>query len=135
MRYLLDTDACIELIRKRSERILARLRRCRIGSVGISSITLAELFYGVARSSNPERNLIALTQFCAPLQVLPFDDRAASVYGRVREALERRGFPIGPLNTLIAAHALSLRSVLVTNNEREFRRVEGLGVENWARDR
>lgn len=133
IRFLLDTNACIELIRKRSPRVLSRLRECKGGSVGLSSITLSELYYGVARSSDPQRNLIALTQFCAPLQILAFDDRASSVYGQVRTELERIGYPAGPLDTLIAAHALSLPAILVTDNEREFRRVKGLQVENWVR--
>jgi tRNA(fMet)-specific endonuclease VapC len=133
IRYLLDTHACIELIRRRSPRVLSRLRACAIGSVGLSSITLAELSYGVARSAFPDRNRIALAQFCAPLELLPFDDRAATVYGEVRAGLEREGFPAGPLDTLIAAHALSERAVLVTDNEREFRHVSGLTVENWTR--
>jgi tRNA(fMet)-specific endonuclease VapC len=131
--YLLDTNACIELIRKRSQRVLSHLRKHPVGSVGISSITLSELYYGVARSADPERNLIALTQFCAPIELLPFDGRAAAAYGPVRADLERSGFPAGPLDTLIAAHALSLNAILVTDNEREFRRVKGLQVENWAR--
>jgi tRNA(fMet)-specific endonuclease VapC len=113
--------------------VLSRLQDCKEGSVGISSITMAELFYGVARSSDPERNLIALTQFCAPLRVLPFDDQASSLYGVVRAGLERIGTPAGPLDTLIAAHSISLSAVLVTDNEREFRRVKGLRVENWTR--
>lgn len=133
IRFLLDTNACIELIRKRSQRVLGHLRECRIGTVGISSITLGELYYGVARSSHPQKNLIALTQFCAPIEIMPFDDRAASMYGQVRADLERSGFPEGPLDTLIAAHALALDVVLVTDNEREFRHVKGLEVENWAR--
>ena len=132
-RFVLDTNACIEIIRKRSERVLSRLRKCAVGSVGISSLTLAELYYGVARSAHPERNLVALTQFCAPLEILTFDGHAASVYGRVRASLEESGFPAGPLDTLIAAHALSLEAVLVTDNEREFRHVNGLHVENWLR--
>ena len=133
IRYLLDTNACIELIRKRSGRVLSHLREQPVGSVGMSSITLGELYYGVARSADPERNRIALTQFCAPIALLPFDDRAAAAYGPARADLERSGFPAGPLDTLIAAHALSIRAVLVTDNEREFRRVRGLEVENWAR--
>lgn len=104
-----------------------------MGSVGISSITLGELYYGVARSSDPQKNLIALTYFCAPIEIMPFDNRAASMYGQVRVDLERSGFPAGPLDTLIAAHALALKVVLVTDNEREFRHVKGLHVENWAR--
>jgi tRNA(fMet)-specific endonuclease VapC len=133
IRYLLDTNACIELIRKRSQRVLSHLREHPVGSVGISSITLGELYSGVSRSADPERNRIALTHFCAPIALLPFDDRAAAAYGPVRANLERSGFPAGPLDTLIAAHALSLSAVLVTDNDREFRRVRGLEVENWAR--
>ena len=133
IRFLLDTDICIELIRKRSPLVLERLRQRQLGMVGISSITFAELQYGAARSSDTGRNLIALTQFCAPLQISPFDDRAAAAYGLVREQLEKKGFPIGPLDNLIAAHALSLSATLVTNNVREFHRVEGLKVENWIR--
>jgi tRNA(fMet)-specific endonuclease VapC len=131
IRHLLDTNICIELIRNRSLRILTRLRRRKIGTVGISTITLAELRYGVAHSSNPQRNLVALLHFCAPLAILPFDDHAAAAYGDLRESLGRKGMSIGPLDTLIAAHALSLKATIVTNNEREFRRVHGLSVENW----
>jgi len=133
IQYILDTNACIELIRGRSQRVLTRLRQCAPGSVGISSITLAELYYGVARSSNPQRNLLALTQFSAPIAILPFDDRAAAVYGTVRQHLEQKELPAGPLDTLIAAHSISERATLVTDNEREFRHVGGLNVENWLR--
>jgi tRNA(fMet)-specific endonuclease VapC len=132
IRFLLDTNICIELIRNRSQRILNRLRRKKIGTVGISTITLAELRYGVAHSSDPQRNLLALLHFCAALDILPFDARAASAYGEVRNSLQRIGTPIGPLDMLIAAHAVSLKAIVVTNNEREFRRVEGLAVENWT---
>jgi tRNA(fMet)-specific endonuclease VapC len=133
IRHLLDTNACIELIRRRSRGVLARVKSARPGTLGLSSITLAELFHGVARSSDPARNLAALAMFCAPFDVLPFDDRAAEAHGRVRSGLERAGTPAGPLDTLIAAHALSRGAILVTDNERGFRRVEGLEVENWAR--
>jgi tRNA(fMet)-specific endonuclease VapC len=101
--------------------------------VGISSITLAELYYGVARSANPQRNLLALTQFCAPLALMPFNGRAAAVYGSVRQDLEKSGYPAGPLDTLIAAHSLSEGTTLVTDNVSEFRHVKGLKVENWLR--
>lgn len=133
IRHLLDTSICIHLIRGRGGAVLARLARCGTGSVGISAITLAELLYGTARSADPGRNRIALARFCAPLEILPFDRRAASAYGDVRAELEQLGHPIGPLDTLIAAHAVSLNAALVTRNEREFRRVEGLRVENWGR--
>jgi tRNA(fMet)-specific endonuclease VapC len=131
--YLLDTNICIELIRGRSQRVLSQLRNCNVGEVAISSITLAELQYGVARSSDPARNVLALAQFCVSLERPPFDASAAEVYGGVRVALERIGKPIGPLDILIAAHALALDVTLVSNNEREFRRVRGLRLVNWMK--
>jgi tRNA(fMet)-specific endonuclease VapC len=132
IHYLLDTDICIEMIRGKSPALLAHLRRRKIGSVAISSITLAELQYGVAKSRDPEQNRIALVHFVAPLEVLPFDERAAAGYGKLRAGLERSGRPIGPLDTLIAAHALAAKLTLVTNNQREFSRVVDLHVENWG---
>ena len=133
IRYLLDTNVCIELIRGRGAAVLSRLRRCAVGEVGMSSITLAELARGVAKSSDPGRNQLALAQFCAPLEALPFDSFAAVAYGEVRAVLERADRPIGPMDMLIAAHARALEATLVTNNVREFRRVTGLTVENWTR--
>jgi tRNA(fMet)-specific endonuclease VapC len=132
IHYLLDTDICIEMIRGKSPALLAHLRRREVGSVAISSITLAELQYGVAKSRDPEQNLIALVHFVALLEVLPFDERVAAGYGKLRADLERSGQPIGPLDTLIAAHALAAKLTLVTNNQREFSRVPGLHVENWG---
>ena len=131
IRYLLDTNICIEMIHGRSGAVLARLRRRRIGSVGISAITVAELQYGVAKSSDPERNAVALAHVVAPLEVMPFDDRAAASYGQLRADLERAGTPIGPLDMLIAAHAMALGVTLVTSNRRELARVPGLAVEDW----
>jgi tRNA(fMet)-specific endonuclease VapC len=132
IHYLLDTDICIEMIRGKSPALLTHLHRRKVGSVAISSITLAELQYGVAKSRDPEQNLIALVHFVAPLEVLPFDERVAAGYGKLRADLERSGQPIGPLDTLIAAHALAAKLTLVTNNQREFSRVPGLHVENWG---
>jgi tRNA(fMet)-specific endonuclease VapC len=131
IRYMLDTSICIELIRGKGAKALARLRTCKVGEVAISSIVLAELQFGVERSARPEQNRIALYGFSAPLDIRPFGDHAAVAYGRVREALERAGLSIGPMDTLIAAHALAEGATLVTHNEREFRRVGGLTVENW----
>ncbi|HMQ16031.1 MAG TPA: type II toxin-antitoxin system VapC family toxin [Phycisphaerae bacterium] len=133
MRFLLDTNICIELVRGRAPAVVARLRRRKIGTIGISAITLAELRYGVAKSSDPARNTVALAHFCAPLEICPFDHEAAATYGDVRADLERAGTPIGPLDTLIAAHAVPLDVAVVTNNERELRRVPGLRVENWTK--
>ena len=131
MRHMLDTCICVELLRGKAPKVFARLRRFAPDAVSISSITLAELHYGVARSSDPARHEVLLAKFLAPLSVLSFDAQAAETYGHVRAALARAGTPIGPLDTLIASHALSLGMVLVTNNEREFNRVKGLAVENW----
>lgn len=132
MRFMLDTNICIYLIKNDPPKVLARLKRHDLGDIGVSSITAAELAYGVAKSGS-ERNRAALEQFLLPLDIAPFDERAAWYCGDVRSALEQAGAPIGPLDTQIAAHALSLSCVLVTNNMREFQRVSGLAVENWAR--
>jgi tRNA(fMet)-specific endonuclease VapC len=134
MRYLLDTSICIEMIRGRfSEVVLKRLRRHAPRTVGISSITLAELQYGVAKSGDPGRNMVALAHVVAPLVVVSFDDVSAAAYGKLRTHLEGLGLVIGPLDMLIAAHALSLGVALATGNEREFARVPSLRVENWTR--
>jgi tRNA(fMet)-specific endonuclease VapC len=129
---MLDTNTCVDLIRLRNDRVLRRMQRFRPDDLCVSSVTLSELEYGAAKSANPQRNRLALAEFMTPLSVLPYDDAAAPVYGRVRAELERAGTPIGPLDTMIAAHALSLDLILVTDNEREFRRVAGLKVQNWA---
>ena len=131
MKWMLDTNICIAIIRRRPEAALRRLRGKAIGQVGISSLTLAELQYGAARSREPAAARDALAEFVLALEVAPFDDAAAAIYGEVRAQLESRGQPIGPIDTLIAAHALALDTVLVTNNVREFRRVRGLVVEDW----
>ena len=129
---MLDTSICIDMIRGNAPAATSRLRSRAPGEVGLSMITLAELEHGVAKSSDPPGNAAALIKFCTALEVLPFDDRAASVYGRVRADLERAGKPIGPLDTLIAAHALSLGATLVTGNVREFRRITALVVKDWT---
>ncbi len=131
-RYLLDTDTSIYLIKRQPPIALVKLQSLEVASVGISSITLSELEYGVAKSSMPHKNKLALAQFLAPLEILAYDDAAAAQYGSIRAFLESQGTPIGPLDTLIAAHALALGCVLVTNNEREFSRVPALVVENWV---
>jgi tRNA(fMet)-specific endonuclease VapC len=102
-----------------------------MGSIGISSVSAAELAYGVAKSGSA-RNREALAMFLAPLDVLPFDEAAIWHYGKLRSDLEKRGEPIGALDTLIAAHALATDTILVTNNTREFSRVKGLRLENWV---
>ena len=133
MQYLLDTNICIYIIKGQPEATIARFRREPLNSIGISSITLAELQYGIAKSAFPERNKSALGKFLLPLIVLPFDSAASQHYGSLRAELERQGKPIGALDMLIAAHALSENLIVVTNNETEFGRVPGLRMENWAR--
>ena len=132
MIYLLDTNICIYLIKRRPAQVLERFRRCAVGDIGLSTVTLAELQYGVAKSAFPERNQEALAAFTLPLEILPFDAPAAAAYGPIRATLERQGTPIGAMDLLIAAHAVSLGVILVTNNPREFRRVSDLQVENWV---
>jgi tRNA(fMet)-specific endonuclease VapC len=129
--HLLDTNICIYIINRRPPRVFEHFAGLAFGQVALSSITGAELHFGVAKSGS-QRNLLALEKFLAPLEVLPFDEAAMRHYGPLRSELERSGQPIGALDTLIAAHALALGATLVTNNVREFERVPGLTVENWC---
>jgi tRNA(fMet)-specific endonuclease VapC len=131
VKYLLDTNICIYLINERPKRVRERFRRLAANEVGVSSVSVAELAFGVSKSGSI-RNRAALQAFLVPLEVASFDLAAALIYGDVRADLERRGQPIGPLDLQIAAHALSLNAILVTNNEREFRKIAGLTMENWA---
>ena len=132
LTHLLDTNICVAIIRSRSAKALTRLQMMTPGSVGLSVVTVSELEYGAAKSQNPQRNRLALGQFLLPFEILPYDSTASSHYGDVRARLEKLGTPIGPLDTLIAAHARSLNAVVVTNNVSEFRRVAGLKVEDWT---
>lgn len=128
---LLDTNICIYIINSRPSQVLARFRHEKTERLGISSITACELAYGVIKSGSG-RNRRALEMFLAPLDILPFDQSVLWHYGQVRATLERMGQSIGALDTMIAAHALSLNATLITNNTREFARIEGLSLENWA---
>ncbi len=132
MKRLIDTDICVYLINGRSEQALRRFTRFDAGDLGLSAISVAELMFGANNSRRIQENLEALRYFLMPLITVEFDAKAAEVYGTLRVDLKRKGTPIGPLDTMIAAQALSLDVPLVTNNVREFRRVEGLEVENWA---
>jgi len=131
MKYLLDTNICIALIRQKPAALLQRLTSLQLGDAGISSITLAELFHGVEKSARPEQNMSALEQFLLPLDLADFDQDAALAYGKIRADLERTGQIIGSMDILIAAHAVSLNVIMVTNNAQEFQRVKGLFVEDW----
>ena len=131
MRYMLDTNICIYAIKNRPESVIGALRENESAGIGLSSITMAELCFG-AQKSKSARNIEMLQRFFEPLEIAEFDPPAADIYGRLRHQLESAGTPIGPLDTLIAAHALSLDVILVSNNIREFQRVLGLKLENWA---
>ena len=131
MRYMLDTNFCIYAIKNQPAQVLTQLRAHEAEGIGISSISVAELYFGVSKSGSA-RNLAALQQFLEPLEIADFDLNAAQVYGTLRYALERLGTPIGPLDMQIAAHALALEATLVTNNVREFGQVPDLKLINWA---
>lgn len=128
---LLDTNICIDVIDAKPPAVLQRFREYRIGEIGICSVVAAELAYGVAKSGST-RNRQALEMFLAPLMILPFDEDAIWSYGDLRAELMRKGTPIDSLDTMIAAHALSLRCTLVSNNTREFAKVPGLILDNWV---
>jgi tRNA(fMet)-specific endonuclease VapC len=132
MKYMLDTNICIYLIRKKPVQVIKRLQNTKISEIGISVITLSELEYGVAKSSSKIQNRMALAEFLAPLEVVPFAESAAAKYGEIRAFLEIKGTPIGAYDLMIAAHALSLNLTLVTNNTREFERIPKLQIENWV---
>ncbi len=132
MRYMLDTNIIAYAKNRRPESVLRRLMACKPEDVCISSITLAELEFGTYNSSKPQQNRLALMTFLASIAIMPFDEDAAREYGWIRADLTRKGTLIGANDLLIAAHAKALGLTLVTNNTREFERVEGLSIENWV---
>jgi tRNA(fMet)-specific endonuclease VapC len=133
MKYMLDTNICIYIIKQKPRTVIERFLQTEISQIGISSITLSELLFGASKSSKPEQNKIALAQFVAPLEILPYDDQSAQYYGDLRAYLEKQGKPIGSLDMLIAAHALSIACTLITNNEKEFIRIPNLNTDNWVK--
>lgn len=132
MKFLLDTNICVYIIRQKPAKVFRRFRKLSIGQVGISTITYCELSFGVQKSQQVSRNEAALELFIGPLEIVPYPKEAALTYGRIRAQLEKSGQTIGPLDTLIAAHALYADVTLVTNNLREFSRIPNLKVENWV---
>jgi len=132
MRYMLDTNICIYLIKKKPIKVLKKLRTFYITDIVISAITLSELEYGVSKSSRKEKNRDALNKFLVPLEIVPFDDKAAVHYGEIRTYLEKKGRVIGAMDMLMGAQARSMPVTLVTNNLREFKRIPDLRVENWT---
>jgi len=131
IRYMLDTNTCIAIIKRRPDTIKTRLTVLAVEEVGISGIVAAELWYGVALSQKKKQNETALKDFLDYVTELDWPFEAGEIYGRIRADLKEKGIPIGAMDLLIAAHALFLEAVLVTGNEREFKRVSDLKIENW----
>ncbi len=132
MRYMLDTNICIYAIKHKPEKVFQKLQEVDPSDVCISSVTYAELVHGVEKSAAVDKNRLALSILLANIEILDFDVNAADGYGKIRADLEKNGTPIGPLDMMIAGHAKSLDHTVVTNNVKEFKRVSGLKIENWA---
>ncbi len=130
--YMLNTDMCIYIIKQKPVDVLKRFSTLDPKDVMVSSITVSELFYGVSKSQHKTKNNFALQEFLSPLYVESFDYNSAILYGDLRQRLEKSGLPIGSMDTLIAAHAMSINATLVTNNLNEFKRIKGLKLENWV---
>jgi tRNA(fMet)-specific endonuclease VapC len=133
MKYLLDTNICIYIINKRPASVLDTIRSKHPDEISISSITIAELHYGAERSQKPHQNRIAILEFLIPFNLLDFDQRAASCYGKIRKKLESKGTPIGPMDLLLASQATAYSLIFVTHNTKEFKRIDNLRLENWLR--
>jgi tRNA(fMet)-specific endonuclease VapC len=131
MKYLLDTNICIYLIKGNFPSVVSRFKQCAMTDIGVSAISVAELEFGIAKSGLA-KNRITLDRWLMQIQQFPFDNAAAKAYGVLRAQLQSKGTPIGSLDMLIAAQAIALQVTLVSNNLREFTRVQGLKVENWT---
>jgi tRNA(fMet)-specific endonuclease VapC len=132
MRYVLDTNICVALIRQKSQTVIQNITKHAISDIVVSTITIAELQYGVQKSQAVQQNQQALNQFLIPFLILDFDYPATLAYGRLRTALEAQGTPIGSLDMLIAAQVVAHSLILVTNNIKEFQRIPNLQLEDWT---
>lgn len=132
IRALLDTNICIYLIKNNPPEVRERFASYAPGEIGITSLSVAELHYGVEKSASREKNAGALEALLLPLEIVPFDEAAAQIYGRIRATLEKKGTPVGSMDMLIAAVALARNCTLITHNLREFERIDGLRCESWA---
>lgn len=133
MRYLIDTNICIYIMNQRPLEVVEHFKKHTLGDIGISSVTISELYYGVSKSQHKQKNTKRLQAFLLPFKILNYDEAASIHYGDIRANLESQGNIIGALDMMIAAHARSQNVTLVTNNESEFLRVLSLQVENWAK--
>lgn len=132
MRYMLDTNICIYAIKHKPKQVFQRLQEHETEEICISSVTYAELVHGIEKSKAVDKNRVALALLLSNIEIISFDTLAAEGYGKIRADLEKKGTPIGPLDMMIAGHAKSLDYTVVTNNTKEFERVIGLKLENWA---
>ncbi len=133
MKYLIDTNICIYIMNKRPVAVIKKFKQFELGEIGISTITVSELQYGIVKSKYRKKNEFRLEEFLTPLEILTYDQTTARVYGDIRFQLEKLGQPIGSLDLLIAAQAISQDLVLITNNDKEFKRIKKLKVENWTK--
>ncbi len=131
MMYLIDTNICIYIMNNHPPEVIQKCREIGIGNIGISTITVSELQYGAFKSKQIKKNIKRLEEFLGPFEIISYDENASICYGEIRSLLEKQGNVIGPLDMLIAAHALSENLTLITNNEKEFKRIKSLKVENW----
>lgn len=129
---MLDTNICIYLIKHKPESVFLKLKEHDPSDICISSVTYAELVHGVEKSQAVAKNRLALILFLSNIEIMDFDTLAAELYGAIRADLEKAGKPIGPLDMMIAGHAMALNYIIVTNNVKEFQRVQGLEIENWV---
>jgi tRNA(fMet)-specific endonuclease VapC len=134
MKVMLDTNICIALIKQKPANVFKKFNDFQVGEICISTVTLAELRYGVAKSQYQEKNQAALNDFILPLEIAEFDEAAANYYGVLRANLERKGTPIGAMDLMIGAHALSQNLTIATNNVREFKHIPKLVVVDWFND-
>ena len=132
MKYMLDTNICIYIIKHKPQSVVKAFLEHDPDEICVSAITYAELMHGVEKSQAKEKNRFAVTLFLSAIAILEFDSHAAEEYGKVKAELERKGTPIGPMDLLIAGHARSMGLTVVTNNTREFQRVENLDLEDWT---
>ena len=132
MKFLIDTNICIYIMNNHPPEVLQKFKSTGVGKVGISSITVSELHYDACKSNHIKKNINRLDEFLSPFEILSYDENASRYYGKIRSQLEKQGNIIGPLDVLIAAHALSNNLILITNNVKEFMRIKSLQVENWV---
>ena len=132
MKYLIDTNICIYIMNNHPSEVLEKFKHVSVGEVGISSVSVSELYYGAFKSKEIKQNIKRLEEFLYPFEIVAYDECASREYGKVRSQLEKKGQVIGPLDMLIAAHAISRKLTVITNNTKEFKRIRSLRVENWV---